>query len=38
MIVEQKNVGRRGVWYMVGQELVEGFIYCTVDPSWQFAN
>jgi hypothetical protein len=43
MIVEQKNVGRRGVWYMDrnkadGRKLVEGFIYCTVDPSWQSAN
>jgi hypothetical protein len=38
LIVEQDNVGRRGVWYMSGSDLTEGFIFGTVDPSWQFSH
>ena len=38
LIVEQDNVGRRGVWYMTGSTLTEGFIFGTVDPSWEFPH
>jgi hypothetical protein len=38
LIVEQENVGRRGVWYMTGSKLTEGFIFGTVDPSWVFPH
>ena len=37
MLIEQDYSGRRGVWYMTGQTLTEGFIFTTVAPEWQLS-
>jgi hypothetical protein len=37
LIIEQDGSGRRGVWYMTGSTLTEGFIFTTVPPEWSLA-
>ena len=37
MLIQQDGSGRRGVWYMTGQSITEGFIFTTVAPEWNLS-
>ena len=37
LIIQQDGSGRRGVWYMTGSKLTEGFIFTTVPPEWSLS-
>ena len=36
IIVEQDNMGRKGIWAMNGSTLSYGFTFTTVGPNWKF--
>jgi hypothetical protein len=36
ILVEQDNMGRKGIWAMLGSSIEYGFTFTTVGPQWTF--